>query len=175
MSVNDKENNSRYQKYRQQLNMGLLAVVIGLIVYAVDYFLLSGSKPASLNQEDKSQGRVNLDMGSFAVQGEKLWQNNFDERLAKEKAERDDQLGKLNAVIASLEENLRQEKEKHQAGDDIAVLKEQVEWLKQEMRSNANDLKEEVLPVNITSTRISEQQSKSEHSGKIHYQLYHSS
>ncbi|MCF8494452.1 MAG: TraB/VirB10 family protein [Rickettsiaceae bacterium] len=156
----DGDSNSKKQKYKQYLKMASFIIAMGLVTYGFDYLTSLGNQPKIVKQKEEDE-KIKIELGTFAIKGDRLWQHDFDERLIKEKQDRDLQYGKLTGVIEELEEKLRKEKEKSlsKGQEEILELKEQLSWLKQEMQNiNAplrDDLPSEAV---ITSTKIAEQE-----------------
>lgn len=155
--IKDGQADNKSTKKKQYLKLVLFILVLGIISFGINLIVSITNKPSVAKKKEEEQ-KINLDLATYATKGDKLWQNNFDERLIKEKHERDSQHETMLKTIKNLEDKLSFENEKSSQEDEITVLKEQVAWLRKELSSlnKPHEFKEQ--EVNITSMRIAEQE-----------------
>jgi hypothetical protein len=133
-------------------------VGLGIISVGIDWAISIGDAPKEAAIKERDQ-KINLDLGTYATKGDTLWQNNFDERLVKERQDRDSQHEKLLSTIKELEDKLQFEKNKNSQQDEVSELKEQMTWIKKELSSlNSRPVEPREQEVNITAMRITEQE-----------------
>lgn len=158
--VTNSDSNSKKQKYKQYfMAAGFVIAMIGT-AYGFDFLTKLGDAPKVIAKKE-ADDKINVELGTHSIKGDRLWQNDFDERLIKEKQDRSQSVGKVTKTIEDLEDKLRLEKEKNTLleKDEIKTLQEQVAWLKKEMQE-VSSKPNEVQPVttNISSTKMAERE-----------------
>ena len=158
-------------KRKQYLSLAVFVILLGLTYFGIDYLILAGNAPTELKHKEQNE-KVNVDLATYAIRGDKLWQNNFDERLGKEKQDRDFQYEKMTKTILELEDKLQLEKSKNSGSDQGAIveLKEQMAWIKKELSSlNSKQYETVKTQGNITSIQITQQEKLEEAKDMNHY------
>ena len=158
--VKDEVADNKANRRKQYFGLACLLILLGLIFFGVNYLIQAGNNKGEHKQK-KEDEKLNLDLATYAIKGDKLWQNNFDDRLLKEKLDRDSQYEQMSRTILELEGKLQQEKNKNTNNDQgtIVELKEQMMWIKKELSilsSKQQENKNIDVKGNITSIKITE-------------------
>lgn len=147
---------------KQRVVMAILIGLMGVGVYGVNYLTGLGDKPVG-KQETKSE-KINIELGTYGIRGEKLWQNDFDERLDKEKEERESKFEGIGKMINELSDKQNSFSEEKASKDEqkMQELTEKVEWLRKELTEQAKARKEDmpvatgIVGTTITNRGVSE-------------------
>jgi hypothetical protein len=138
---------------------------MGIGIYGVNY-LMELSNPPAISKEGKSkeQEKAQIELGTYGIKGEKLWQNDFDERLDKEKEDSADKFNKVNQVLNEIVVKQKDFMEGKNSTEQIKIneLSEKISWLEKELVEQLKARKEEVptntaiLGTQVTPRGISE-------------------